>query len=76
MSGDDSIVFIVDDDPSMCEALTRLLGTVGLRAQAPPDPRPIASFPARRRFRLLAHPEGRALASSVEPPLLLPDPMA
>jgi FixJ family two-component response regulator len=34
MSGDDSIVYIVDDDPSMCEALTRLLGTVGLRAQA------------------------------------------
>jgi len=34
MSGNDAIVFIVDDDPSMCEALTRLLGTVGLRAQA------------------------------------------
>ena len=34
MSGDDSVVFIVDDDPSMCEALTKLLGTVGLRAQA------------------------------------------
>jgi FixJ family two-component response regulator len=34
MSGDDSIVYIVDDDPSMCEALTRLLGTVGLRAEA------------------------------------------
>ena len=34
MSGDDSTVYIVDDDPSMCEALTRLLGTVGLRAQA------------------------------------------
>jgi len=34
VSGDDSIVFIVDDDPSMCEALTRLLGTVGRRAQA------------------------------------------
>jgi len=34
MSGDDAIVYIVDDDPSMCEALTRLLGTVGLRAQA------------------------------------------
>ena len=33
VSGDDSNVFIVDDDPSMCEALTRLLGTVGLRAQ-------------------------------------------
>jgi FixJ family two-component response regulator len=33
VSGDDSIVFIVDDDPSMCEALTRLLETVGLRAQ-------------------------------------------
>ena len=33
VSGHDSIVFIVDDDPSMCEALTRLLGTVGLRAQ-------------------------------------------
>jgi len=34
VSADDPIVFIVDDDPSMCEALTRLLGTVGLRAQA------------------------------------------
>ena len=34
MSGDDSIVYIVDDDPSMCEALTRLLNTVGLRVQA------------------------------------------
>jgi len=33
VSGDDSIVFIVDDDPSMCEALTRLLKTVSLRAQ-------------------------------------------
>ena len=33
VSGDDSIVFIVDDDPSMCEALAGLLGTVGLRAQ-------------------------------------------
>lgn len=28
------IVFIVDDDSSMCEALTRLLRTVGLNAQA------------------------------------------
>jgi FixJ family two-component response regulator len=34
MSGDDSIVFIVDDDESMREALARLLGTVGLRTQA------------------------------------------
>ena len=34
MSGDDSIVYIVDDDPSMREALTRLLGTVGLRGKA------------------------------------------
>ena len=34
MSGDHAMVFIVDDDASMCEALTRLLGTVGLRAQA------------------------------------------
>jgi FixJ family two-component response regulator len=34
MSGDDSIVYVVDDDPSMREALTRLLGTVGLRAAA------------------------------------------
>jgi FixJ family two-component response regulator len=34
MSGDGSVVFIVDDDPSMCEALTRLLGTVGLKTQA------------------------------------------
>ena len=34
MTGDDSIVYIVDDDPSMCEALGRLLGTVGVKAQA------------------------------------------
>jgi len=34
MTGDDAMVYIVDDDPSMREALTRLLGTVGLRAQA------------------------------------------
>jgi FixJ family two-component response regulator len=34
VSGDDSIVFIVDDDPSMREAITSLLGTVSLRVQA------------------------------------------
>jgi len=34
VSADDSIVFIIDDDQSMRDALTRLLGTVGLRAQA------------------------------------------
>jgi FixJ family two-component response regulator len=34
VSGNDSVVFIVDDDPSMCEALMRLLGTVGLKTQA------------------------------------------
>jgi FixJ family two-component response regulator len=34
MNGGDAIVYIVDDDPSMREALTRLLGTVGLRAAA------------------------------------------
>jgi FixJ family two-component response regulator len=34
MSGDGSVVYIVDDDPSMCEAVTRLLGTVGLKTQA------------------------------------------
>jgi len=34
VNGDEPIVFIVDDDPSICEALTRLLGTVGLRAEA------------------------------------------
>src|SRR5215813_1758739 len=33
MSGEDSLVYIVDDDPSMREALTRLLSTVGLRAE-------------------------------------------
>lgn len=32
-SGDDSIVFIVDDDPSMREAVKSLLGSVGLRVQ-------------------------------------------
>lgn len=39
VSGDDSLVFIVDDDPSMCEALERLLATVGLRAQVFQTPR-------------------------------------
>jgi FixJ family two-component response regulator len=34
VSGDDPIVFIVDDDQSMREAITSLLGTVGLRVQA------------------------------------------
>jgi FixJ family two-component response regulator len=34
MSVDDSIVFIVDDDQAMREAVTSLLGTVGLRVQA------------------------------------------
>jgi FixJ family two-component response regulator len=34
VSGGDAIAFIIDDDPSMCEALTRLLATVGLRAEA------------------------------------------
>jgi FixJ family two-component response regulator len=32
-SGDDSIVFIVDDDPSMREAVKSLLGSVGLSVQ-------------------------------------------
>ena len=33
MSADESVVFIVDDDQSVCEALQRLLATVGLKAQ-------------------------------------------
>ena len=32
MSTGDPVVFVVDDDRSMCEALTRLLATVGLKA--------------------------------------------
>src|SRR4029077_5503994 len=32
--GHDSIVYNVDDDPAMREALTRVLGTVGLRGKA------------------------------------------
>jgi FixJ family two-component response regulator len=32
MSAEKPVVFIVDDDRSMCEALERLLGTVGLKA--------------------------------------------
>ena len=32
MSAEDPVVFIVDDDRSMCEALERLLATVGLKA--------------------------------------------
>jgi FixJ family two-component response regulator len=32
MSAEKPVVFIVDDDRSMCEALQRLLGTVGLEA--------------------------------------------
>jgi FixJ family two-component response regulator len=34
VGSDESIVFIVDDDASMREAVTSLLGTVGLRVQA------------------------------------------
>jgi FixJ family two-component response regulator len=34
VSADNPIVFIIDDDPSICEALTRLFGAVGLKAQA------------------------------------------
>src|SRR4029077_4605828 len=33
MSAEKPVVFIVDDDRSMCEALERLLGTVGLEAR-------------------------------------------
>jgi FixJ family two-component response regulator len=33
MSAEDPVVFVVDDDPSICEALERLLATVGLEAQ-------------------------------------------
>jgi FixJ family two-component response regulator len=33
MSAEEPLVFIVDDDPSICEALKRLLATVGLKAQ-------------------------------------------
>jgi FixJ family two-component response regulator len=33
MSVEKPVVFIVDDDRSMCEALERLLGTVGLKAR-------------------------------------------
>ena len=32
MNAEEPVVFIVDDDRSMCEALERLLGTVGLKA--------------------------------------------
>ena len=33
MSAEEPVVFIVDDDQSLCEALQRLLATVGLKAQ-------------------------------------------
>ncbi len=33
MNAEEPVVFIVDDDRSVCEALTRLLATVGLKAQ-------------------------------------------
>jgi len=33
MSAEEPVVFIVDDDPSVCKALQRLLATVGLKAQ-------------------------------------------
>ncbi len=33
MSAEEPVVFIVDDDQSLCEALKRLLKTVGLKAQ-------------------------------------------
>ena len=48
MSCEDSTVFIVDDDPSMREALMRLLGTVGIRAQA---------FKTAQEFLATDHPD-------------------
>src|SRR5262249_34368579 len=33
MSAEEPVVFIVDDDQSLCEGLQRLLATVGLKAQ-------------------------------------------
>jgi FixJ family two-component response regulator len=33
MSAEEPVVFIVDEDRSVCEALERLLATVGLKAQ-------------------------------------------
>jgi FixJ family two-component response regulator len=48
MSAEKPVVFIVDDDRSMCKALKRLLGTAGLRAH---------TFGSAQEFRSTKRPD-------------------
>ena len=51
MSAEEPVVFIVDDEQSLCEALTRLLATVELKAQ---------TFGSAQGFMSAKRPDGQS----------------
>jgi FixJ family two-component response regulator len=51
MTNHQSTVFVVDDDPAICEAVTRLIASVGLRVEA---------FGWTRDYLLAKRPDGPA----------------
>jgi len=51
MTLSDPIVFVVDDDPAICEAVKRLIGSVGLRVE---------TFGSTREFLAVKRPEAPA----------------
>jgi FixJ family two-component response regulator len=48
MTPSDAIVFVVDDDPAICEAVKRLIGSVGLRVE---------TFGSTREFLAVKRPD-------------------
>jgi FixJ family two-component response regulator len=51
MTNQQSAVFVVDDDPAICEAVTRLIASVGLRLE---------TFGSTRDFMVAKRPDGPA----------------
>ncbi len=51
MTLSDAVVFVVDDDPSICEAVRRLIGSVGLRVE---------TFGSTREFLAAKRPDAPA----------------
>jgi FixJ family two-component response regulator len=51
MTLSDPIVFVIDDDPAICEAVKRLIGSVGLRVE---------TFGSTREFLAMKRPEAPA----------------
>jgi FixJ family two-component response regulator len=51
MTPPDAIVFVVDDDPAICEAVKRLIGSVGLRVE---------TFGSTREFLAVKRPDAPA----------------